>query len=51
VAKKRQSQSIERLKERNRYLERELRDIQGSRSWKLLGKLSRIRARLMPRRG
>jgi glycosyltransferase involved in cell wall biosynthesis len=52
VAKNRQSiEQLKNLKERNRDLERQIRDIQGSRSWKLLGKISRIRARVMPRRG
>jgi hypothetical protein len=52
VAKNRQSiEQLKNLEERNRDLERQIRDIQGSRSWKLLGKISRIRARVMPRRG
>ena len=48
---RRRIEQLKNLKERNRDLERQIRDIQGSRSWKLLGKISRIRARVMPRRG
>jgi glycosyltransferase involved in cell wall biosynthesis len=48
---RRRIEELKNLKERNRDLERQMRDIQGSRSWKLLGKISRIRAKVMPRRG
>ncbi|MBA3473383.1 MAG: glycosyltransferase family 2 protein [Rubrobacter sp.] len=41
---------IELLERRNQNLERQIRNIQGSRSWRLLGKLARIRNR-MPGKG
>jgi hypothetical protein len=43
----REVQKMERLERRNQDLERQIRDIQGSRSWKLLDKLGRVRARIL----
>jgi hypothetical protein len=43
----REVQRMERLERRNQDLERQIRDIQGSRSWKLLDKLGRVRARIL----
>lgn len=40
-------QRIELLERRNQNLEHQIQDIQDSRSWKLLGKLGRIRARIL----
>ena len=41
---------IKLLERKNQNLERQIQDIQGSRSWKLLGKLGRIRARMVGKR-
>lgn len=46
----RERQTVELLEKRNRNLEDQIRDIQGSRSWKLLGILDRIRS-MMPGKG
>lgn len=43
-------QKVNALRRRNLDLERQIQDIQGSRSWKLLGKLVRIRAKISGRR-
>lgn len=41
-----ESRRIELLEKKNRNLERQLRDMRGSRSWKLLNKLGHIRGRI-----